>query len=196
MDAFAGASGVARCEVATVDDPYAWNDMAFSMAAEQPIATIGRIRIVADPEDGAAAYVVDGNRLEGPFGWEKEKTLGELMERVPALQHGENLAAYARVMLAIKFGSAFSPLIDEEDVDFCRRFPFGERVNYDLSSIAPPHVQGDRLVFFATNPGLGSVPYRITVPYPYREDVPGRAELLPFRKKEQPIPAATATDGT
>jgi hypothetical protein len=141
------------------------------------LATVGKICIRIDREDGMAVFVLDGSRQDGPFGRDR---MDELLKRVPALQKEENLAVYASVVLILEFGDKFSPLTDDDAIETFRAGQFGERARFDLSEIRPPQIQDDQLVFFAEVVGLGRIPYRIIVPYPYRRKT-CRAEILPFK---------------
>jgi hypothetical protein len=157
----------------------------------EQLATFGKFRIEVDAKNGKAVCAVSGDRREGPFGkGDRQK----LMAHIPGLER--DLIAYANVTLILEYGSVFWPLTSEDEINFFKHNPSGEGARYDLASMEIPQIQDNTLVFFATVPGLGSVPYRITVPYPYREGVPCRAELLPFRKEETPVTDATPTDET
>jgi hypothetical protein len=160
---------------------------------EQEIATIDRIRFVIDREDQELVHILRDNRRESSFRRENRE---KLMEYAPELLERKNLIAYANVILFLECSNILFPITSEDDIKYFREESANENLEYDLASIALPQIQDDTLVFFATNPGLGSVPYRITVPYPSREGVPCRAELLPFRKEETPVTDATPTDET
>ncbi|MDR0727746.1 MAG: hypothetical protein LBF26_02525 [Puniceicoccales bacterium] len=118
----------------------------------------------------------DSDQTDGPY------DVTTVMIRLPELLEEKNVFAYASVMLYLIYGWYRLPFVNLTEIEEIRND--SEHCTYDVSSLALPRVEGNRITFFARGFLVGPAIYKIVGPYPYRKGDPGHftATILPRRR--------------